>query len=627
MRPLTPRRILAVCGLLLAVLFVVVVISLRMGAYPISISEIVMTLFRGVAGQREQIPSEFWLVVFGLRLPRIALGILVGAALSTAGAGFQALLRNPLADPYVLGVSSGAALGAIVSLVIAPHVPGLIQLAAFAGAAATITAVYFLGRRGGQLDSPTLLLAGIVSASFLSAIIMFLMTTLSGRDIRGMAFWLMGDLSSPAAIDLRWLYFILLVVLGSIYTTSSDLNLILTGEQEARHLGVNVKRVKLVVYIGASRAHRPRSFGERRDWIRGPAGAARDANDVWYRLPVADSRVGGGRCDCDRDCGYAGAHGGGANGVAGGRDDGFGRSARVYLSDAAESSMSSTAGSGMSSGAQTQTRPFQTDPRSRLKVEQVSYAYSATDRSAPKFILGPVTFEAQQRELIAILGPNASGKSTLLKLLGGVVKPLSGRVEVDGAEVGGLDLRTRAQKIALVQQESELLFPLRVWEYVLQGRYPYGRRLRFESDEDCLMAGNALAQVGADALRDRWMEQLSGGEKQRVILARALSQQPALLLLDEPTQHLDIGGKVELLRRLRKLADENRYTVVVVTHELNLAAEFSDRIVLLQKGKPLRIGTPAQVYQRDLLEEVFEAPLEVELRVTGRPRVILRGSH
>ena len=284
--------------------------------------------------------------------------------------------------------------------------------------------------------------------------------------------------------------------------------------------------------------------------------------------------------------------------------------------------MSATAGGGTSAGAQ--TRPLTAEPRPRLKVEQVSYAYAATDRSAPKFILGPVTFEAQHRELIAILGPNASGKSTLLKLLAGVVKPLSGRVEVDGAEVGGLDLRARAQKIALVQQESELLFPLRVWEYVLQGRYPYGRRLRFESDEDCLMAGNALAQTGADGLRDRWMEQLSGGEKQRVILARALAQQPALLLLDEPTQHLDIGGKVELLRRLRKLSDENRYTVVVVTHELNLAAEFSDRIVLLHKGKCLRIGTPAQVYQRELLEEVFEAPLEVEIRASGRPRVILR---
>jgi iron complex transport system ATP-binding protein len=287
--------------------------------------------------------------------------------------------------------------------------------------------------------------------------------------------------------------------------------------------------------------------------------------------------------------------------------------------------MSATTGSGTSLGSQAGT--LSAGPRPRLKVEQVSYAYSATDRSAPKFTLGPASFEAQQRELVAILGPNASGKSTLLKLLGGVIKPLSGRVEIDGAEVGGLDLRTRAQKIALVQQESELLFPLRVWEYVLQGRYPYGRRLRFESDEDCLMAGNALAQVGADALRDRWMEQLSGGEKQRVILARALAQQPSLLLLDEPTQHLDIGGKVELLRRLRKLADENRYTVVVVTHELNLAAEFSDRIVLLQKGKCLKIGAPGEVYQRDLLEEVFEAPLEVETRSSGRPRVILRGTH
>jgi cobalamin transport system ATP-binding protein len=287
--------------------------------------------------------------------------------------------------------------------------------------------------------------------------------------------------------------------------------------------------------------------------------------------------------------------------------------------------MSAGAGSGAVALPQPVRVGASTSPL-RLKVEQASYAYAATDRSAPKFTLGPASFEAQQRELLAILGPNASGKSTMLKLLAGLLKPLSGRIEVDGAEVSELDLKVRAQKIALVAQESELLFPLRVWEYVLQGRYPYGRRLRFESDEDCLLAGNALAQVSADALRDRWMDQLSGGEKQRVILARALAQQPSLLLLDEPTQHLDIGGKVELLRRLRRLADENRYTVIVVTHELNLAAEFSDRIVLLHKGKCPRIGTPAEVYERELLEEVFEAPLEVEIGYSGRPRVILRAT-
>ena len=260
----------------------------------------------------------------------------------------------------------------------------------------------------------------------------------------------------------------------------------------------------------------------------------------------------------------------------------------------------------------------------RVLVEQATYAYAATGRDAPEFTLGPISFEGDRREVISILGPNASGKSTMLKLLAGVLKPLSGRVQIDGSDASELDPRVRAQRVALVQQESALLFPLRVWEYVLQGRYPYGRRLRFQSAQDCRMAENALLQVGADDLRDRWMEQLSGGEKQRVILARSLAQEPSLLLLDEPTQHLDIGGKVELLRRLRRLADENRFTVIVVTHELNLAAEFSDRIVLLQKGKCMRTGEPTEVYQRDLLEQVFQAPLEVHLSVTGKPRVLVR---
>ncbi len=252
MQPVTPRRILGICLLLGFVLFVAVVISLRLGAYPMSFRAILTSLYDSVAGRGEQIPSDYRLVIFGLRLPRIAFGIIVGAALAVAGSGFQALLRNPLADPYVLGVSSGAALGAIVSLIFAPRIPLVMQGAAFAGAGLTILAVYFLGRRGGQIDSATLLLAGIISASFLSAIIMFLMTTLTGRDLRGMAFWLMGDLTTPPQVPLGFLSFVILAAIGAIYTTASDLNLILTGEQEARHLGVNVARVKLVVYVSAS---------------------------------------------------------------------------------------------------------------------------------------------------------------------------------------------------------------------------------------------------------------------------------------------------------------------------------------------------------------------------------------
>ncbi|MGH9709530.1 MAG: FecCD family ABC transporter permease [Candidatus Acidiferrales bacterium] len=252
MRPLTPRRIAGICALLAGVLFIVVVFSLKVGAYPISVSDVAMTLVRGAIGHWSNIPSSDRLIVFGLRLPRIALGVLVGAALSVSGASFQALLRNPLADPYVLGVSSGAALGAILSLVWLQQFPWSMQALAFLGALATIAAVYFLGRRKGQLDSTTLLLAGIITATFLSAVIIFLMTTVSGRDLRGMAFWLMGDLATPPAIGLGFLFVVLLIGIGAIYTTSSDLNLILTGEQEAHHLGVNVPRVKLVVYVSAS---------------------------------------------------------------------------------------------------------------------------------------------------------------------------------------------------------------------------------------------------------------------------------------------------------------------------------------------------------------------------------------
>ena len=261
----------------------------------------------------------------------------------------------------------------------------------------------------------------------------------------------------------------------------------------------------------------------------------------------------------------------------------------------------------------------------RLNVEQASYAYHSRGHSAPLFTLSATTFTARQREIVAILGPNASGKSTLLKLVSGILKPLSGRVELEGVEVSRLDVRTRAQGIAVVHQESSLQFATRAGEYVLQGRHPYGKSLRFETAEDLAIAENALAQVGATHLRDRWMHEISGGEKQRVILARALAQQPILLLLDEPTLHLDIGAQVELLERLGHLANENRYVVVIVTHELSLAAEFADQVVLLHGGKCLRVGTPAEVYNRELLEQVFGAPLDVDIGPEGRPRVHIRG--
>jgi iron complex transport system ATP-binding protein len=257
-------------------------------------------------------------------------------------------------------------------------------------------------------------------------------------------------------------------------------------------------------------------------------------------------------------------------------------------------------------------------------VELASYSYTP-EGGASLFTLEATSFQVRSRELVAILGRNGSGKSTLLKLLAGSLPPLSGRVKLEEIEVSRLDLRTRAQRIALVQQETPLLFPVRVWDFVLQGRHPYSRGLRFESEDDRAVTRQALIEAGADHLRDRWMHKISGGEKQRVVLARALSQQPLLLLLDEPTLHLDIAAQVDLLRRLRRIAADRGNAVVVVTHELNLAAEFADRIVLLDRGKTLRVGTPAEVYEQELLQQVFGTLLHVEYTARGTPKVTFSG--
>jgi len=259
MRPLTLRRLLLQCSMLGVILFVVVVIALKFGAVPVSLYALGRDLLRVVFGQSSQISSDYGLIVVNIRLPRILLGITVGASLSVAGTSFQALLRNPLADPYVLGVSMGASLGSILALIAEPHLTIsplfaalLTPLGAFLGAAATITAVYFLGRREGQIDSATLLLGGVIISSFLSAIIMFLMNTLSG-NLRGLSFWLMGDLSTPLQKSAYWFLGIgFLLATGAIYTTAADLNMLLAGEKEAMHLGVDVPRVRLVVYIAAS---------------------------------------------------------------------------------------------------------------------------------------------------------------------------------------------------------------------------------------------------------------------------------------------------------------------------------------------------------------------------------------
>lgn len=242
----TRRNVLGLVVVMSAVLVVVGAAALTAGGVDLPLGDVWTSLVG--TGPR----TDAAVIVREIRLPRILLAALVGAALAVSGTALQALLRNPLADPYVLGISSGAALGDIGALWIGGRVAAASPFAAFAGALLTMAWVYALGRRGGRLASTSLLLAGVITASFLSASILFVLTLLSTRDVRGAAFWLMGDLSVVTGVQLRALVPAIVLGTGAVYWFAKDLNVLLLGEEEAAHLGVNVGRVETAVYILAS---------------------------------------------------------------------------------------------------------------------------------------------------------------------------------------------------------------------------------------------------------------------------------------------------------------------------------------------------------------------------------------
>jgi iron complex transport system ATP-binding protein len=250
-----------------------------------------------------------------------------------------------------------------------------------------------------------------------------------------------------------------------------------------------------------------------------------------------------------------------------------------------------------------------------LNVGGVSFRY-------PHFELAPTSFHAQSGELVAIIGPNGSGKSTLLEVVSGHLKPREGCVKLNGEDIHKLSPRERAQRIGLARQETILLFSFQVREFVRQGRHPHLGQSLFETGEDDRWVDWALEETNLTAFAGRRVLEISSGEFQRAVLARTLAQRPRLLLLDEPTANLDIGYQIEMLRLIRQLAASEEMIAVVVTHELNLAAEFADSLILLEHGRCLSKGRPEQVLQSNLLSRVFRTPVMVDQNPSsGRPRV------
>ena len=252
-----------------------------------------------------------------------------------------------------------------------------------------------------------------------------------------------------------------------------------------------------------------------------------------------------------------------------------------------------------------------------LKVRDIKFSYAEP-------VLKGLSFEVDAGRMLAVLGPNGSGKSTLLKVIVGILPPSGGSVLIDGCDLTSTSRREAARRIGYVAQESTVRFPLTAMEFVLQGRFAQGRLVGFESDEDVREADRAMKLTETTVLASRIVSELSGGERQRVMLARALASRPKLLVLDEPVANLDISHQVKMLDLVSKLVANDGLSAVVVTHELNLAAEFATDVLLLKSGEAVAFGEPAAVLSEERLRNVFDTELLVDVNPMSRaPRITL----
>jgi len=249
-------------------------------------------------------------------------------------------------------------------------------------------------------------------------------------------------------------------------------------------------------------------------------------------------------------------------------------------------------------------------------LNRVGYRYGT------HWALRDVSMEIGAGELVGILGPNGSGKTTLLKVADRILEPQEGEVSLRGRPIQGYSRVGLAREIAMVPQENHFQFAFSCLEVVLMGRFPHMGLFEFEGEDDMEVALEAMEATHCAELADRPINQLSGGEKQRVLLARALSQEPRLILLDEPTSFLDLRFKKEIFELLSSLKKNRGLSLMIVSHDIDLSARYCDRIVLLDRGRVFAEGTPGEVLTARNVEAVYGCPVTVDNNpATGTPRV------
>ncbi len=535
-------------------------------------------------------------VVWSIRLPRILLGMLVGSALAVSGAALQGMFRNPLADPALIGVSNGAALGAVLALGLSLTTLGrwTTPVFAFVGGVTFALLGYALARQNGRTEVVTLILAGIALNTFAGAGVALITFIADDSQLRAIIFWSMGSLGGASWRSVMVAAPFVIAGLIASFWWRRPLNLMTLGEREARHLGVQTERTR----FSGDRLYRPDGWRHRGRCrcgrLRRAHRAACDPAHLGTESPSVVARLGAGRGDPGSPGRPDRAHHHLAAGAtARGADRVYRRSLPSYI-DA-------------------QDPPC----RRRLEMTAILQVERVGIQASGRWLVRDVSFELERGEVLAILGPNGAGKSTLLAALAGDSVPAEGSIMFEGRSIFAFKPLELARRRAVLPQQTFVQFAFTAREIVEMGRAAIDDDL-----VDRAVVDRVLRETDVYDLQHRIFPTLSVGEQARVTLSRVLAQETPILLLDEPTAALDLSHQQLVMELACKLASEGA-AVAVVLHDLNLASAYADRILMLREGRIAALGSPRDTLTESLLGDIFACRVSVIPHPqTGRPLVL-----
>ena len=558
-------------------------LSMTLGRYHVSLGEIFTLLGSKLHLTDATVPEQVNTVIWNVRLPRILVALLIGAGLSLSGAAYQGMFRNPLVSPDILGASAGAGFGAALGIMLSKSVI-VTQLLALGFGLGAVVVTYLLAGRLRRGD-PTLflVLTGILVGTVFTSLISILKVLADPYDkLPAITFWLMGSLAAINTQDVLILLGPMVVGGAAILIVRWHLNPLSFGEEEARAMGAETGKLRVIIIVRLHAAHGLVGRHRRHRRLGGTDHPASGAGHRRARLRQVAARVGRARRGLPAARRRPGAPGRSA-GAAARHPHRPDRSSVLHLPHG----------------------PHEEGLDMILELRDLTCGYGR------RKVLSNVDLTVAAGDNLCLLGPNGVGKTTLFRTILGAIDPMGGDVLVDGKSIRHQSRRNRARSMAYVPQAHTAPFPFHVMDVVLTGRTAHIPLTSAPSRHDEDVARAALERMDISDLADRPYTELSGGERQLVLIARALAQEPRVLIMDEPSSHLDFGNQARLLALVKTLVQEGDLAVLMSSHFPNHAFACATRVGLVKDGRLVALGNPDDVLTEESLEGIYGIPVRI----------------